>query len=68
MSDKVDKYLLEQHVKKQCLNNLRDRDNSYCGQCPFEEIIVAEFPFLKESFVTKRARKLNSCDLNGTCN
>ena len=56
----VDKYTLEQHVKHTCLVNLKDPNSKFCGRCPFEEIIIEEFPDLKCMFVDKRKRKVNN--------
>lgn len=51
-----DVYLLEQHIKKVCLSNLKDNNIDYCATCPFEEIILEQVPTLRDLFVEKRGR------------
>lgn len=59
MLDKVDNYLLERHIKKVCLPNLKDDGIDYCATCPFEEIILGVVPQLKDLFINKRRRLRN---------
>jgi hypothetical protein len=60
MSVKGDNYLLEQHIKKICTPNLLSNMVTFCSMCPFEDIIVAAEPTLKEKFVSKRSFLLRS--------
>jgi hypothetical protein len=64
---KRDRYLLEQHVKKTCLPNLKNILNRTCATCPFEDQILEEFPDLRCLFIEKRRRKLNNNCENGEC-
>ena len=50
----IDDYILEQHVKKLCRPNLKDRRVKCCATCAFESIICELYPELKDVFVEKR--------------
>ena len=58
--DRVDNYTLDQHVKHVCKPNLEDSKVKYCGNCPFEDIILGEFPDLKGLFIEKRRRRVEN--------
>ena len=57
MSITVDPELLEKHVRRLCLRNLRSSRVVCCAACPFEPIIVSAFPETKALFQLKRAQK-----------
>ncbi len=50
----MDKEKLNKHVSKLCRKNLKDVRVKCCAECPFEDIIVKEFPDLKNFFEIKR--------------
>jgi hypothetical protein len=47
---------LKTHVKL-CLRNLKSKRVVCCGNCPFEEEIVSQYPEMKNLFERKRMKK-----------
>lgn len=54
MDEEKMKARLRGHIRL-CKSNLRSPRVKCCAGCPFEEIIVSEFPELKNAFRAKRA-------------
>jgi len=47
-------YLIRRHVENVCMEHLNDDSITYCGTCPFEDVIIDENPSLRDNFKRKR--------------